>query len=219
MRKLTGAVFASLDGVMQAPGGPSEDWTGGFEFGGWMAPLADEAVGSKIGALFDSEFDLLLARETYEIFAGYWPYADAEHPIRIAFDKAAKYVVTHSDNGLDWVNSHRLASIEDVAAIKRGAGPDLVIQGSSTLYPQLLAAGLIDRLMVMTFPVLLGSGKKLFGTGTPPLTLKMTDHLVSEGGVVIATYEPNGVVETGSFAGPDMSPREQARQERMQREG
>lgn len=219
MRKLTGAVFASLDGVMQAPGGPSEDWTGGFKFGGWMAPLADEAVGSKIGALFDSDFDLLLGRETYEIFAGYWPFADADHPIRIAFDKAGKYVVTHSDDGLDWVNSHRVASIEGVAEVKRSAGPDLVIQGSSTLYPQLLAAGLIDRLVVMTFPVVLGGGKKLFGAGTPPLTLKMTDHLVSSGGVVIATYEPIGEVETGSFAGLDMSEREKARQERMQRAG
>ncbi len=215
MRKLTGAVFVSLDGVMQAPGGPSEDWTGGFRFGGWMAPLADEAVGATIGPLFDGEFDLLLGRETYEIFAGYWPFADADHPIRIAFDKAAKHVVTHHHDGLDWVNSHRVPSIEAVADLKRSTGPDLIIQGSSTLYPQLLAAGLIDRLVVMTFPVVLGSGKKLFGPGTPAFTLRMTDHLLSSGGTVIATYEPAGAVETGTFAGPEMSEREKARQERM----
>ncbi len=219
MRKLTGAVFVSLDGVMQAPGGPSEDWTGGFQFGGWMAPLADEAVGATIGPLFDGEFDLLLGRETYEIFAGYWPFADADHPIRIAFDKAAKHVVTHHDDGLDWVNSHRVPDIEAVADLKHSAGPDLIIQGSSTLYPQLLAAGLIDRLVMMTFPVVLGGGKKLFGPGTPASTLKMTDHLVSSGGTVIATYEPAGTVETGSFAGPDMSEREKARQARMKQAG
>ncbi|MDG2535542.1 dihydrofolate reductase family protein [Sphingomonas sp. HITSZ_GF] len=217
MRKLTGAVFVSLDGIMQAPGGPTEDWTGGFKFGGWMAALADEAVGATIGPLFDGDFDLLLGRETYEIFAGYWPFADADHPIRIAFDKAAKHVVTHHDTGLDWVNSHRVASIEDVAELKRSAGPDLIIQGSSTLYPPLLAAGLIDRLVVMTFPVVLGGGKKLFGPGTPGFTLRMTDHLVSSGGTVIATYEPAGPVETGTFAGPEMSTREKARQERMKR--
>jgi dihydrofolate reductase len=183
MRRLAGAVFQSLDGVMQAPGGPTEDWTGGFPHGGWMFNLADEAVGEAIGTLFFSgPFDLLLGRKTYEIFAAYWPYVDADHPIGQAFAKAAKHVLTTSAEPLAWVNSHRLPDIGAVAALKRSDGPDLVIQGSSTLYPQLLAEGLIDRLTVMTFPVVLGQGKRLFGAGTPSGRLRMIEHLVSPGG-------------------------------------
>jgi dihydrofolate reductase len=220
MRKLTGAVFQSLDGVMQAPGGPTEDWTGDFPYGGWMFDLADEAVGDAIGKLFfGAPFDLLLGRKTYEIFAAYWPYVEADHPIGQAFDKAAKHVLTHSGDPLDWVNSHRLGGIADVAALKRSDGPDLVIQGSSTLYPQLLAEGLIDRLVVMTFPVVLGQGKRLFGAGTPSGAFRMADHIVSPGGVVIATYEPAGPVKIGSFPRVAPNAAEERRQERMQREG
>ena len=217
MRKIIGAVFVSLDGVIQAPGGPTEDWTGGFAHGGWLPPFDDDEVGKTIGTLFDGPFDLLLGRRTYEIFAAYWPYAEG-HPIGVAFDAAAKYVVTHRDAPLEWQNSHRLADIDAVAALKASDGPDLVIQGSSTLYPQLLAAGLIDRLVLLTFPVVLGPGKRLFGEGTPALTLTLASHVVSPKGVVIATYEPAGAVETGSFIGPDPSDLEQARQAKMKRE-
>jgi dihydrofolate reductase len=172
-----------------------------------------------VGKLFEGEFDLLLGRKTYEIFAAYWPFAAAEDPIHVAFEKAAKFVVTHSDAPLEWQGSHAVAGIDAVRALKATDGPDLVIQGSGTLYPQLFQAGLIDRLTVMTFPVVLGGGKKLFGAGTPPFTMRMVSSQVSATGVTIATYEPAGEVKIGDFAAQEPNPREAARQERMKREG
>jgi dihydrofolate reductase len=219
MRKITGGVFQSLDGVMQAPGGPTEDWTQGFELGGWSATLWDGAMEQAMGGLFGGPFDLLLGRKTYEIFAAHWPYVGADDPIGALFDRVNKYVVTHGDDPLEWQNSHHVGSTAEIAALKQGDGPELLIQGSSTLYPQLFAAGLIDRLFVMTFPVVLGGGKKLFGPGTPPFALKLIDSQTSTTGVTIATYEPAGEVPIGSFQMNEPSAREQARQERMKREG
>lgn len=214
MRRIHGAAFVSLDGVMQAPGGPEEDWTGQFPFGGWLAPLFDEATGAAVDRLFAEPFDLLLGRRTYDIFAAFWPFATGDHkPMGELFDRITKYVVTHDEAPLEWQNSQRIASIPALAELKRGDGPDLVIQGSTTLYPQLLDAGLIDRLTVMTFPVVLGTGKRLFGDGTPPVTMRMAEHLVSPAGAVVAGYEPAGPVETGSFAAPEPSQREIERRE------
>lgn len=218
-RKLIGGVFQSLDGVMQAPGGPTEDWTGGFTLGGWSFTFWDEVMGNAMGDLFGRPYDLLLGRKTYEIFAAHWPYAGEDDPTGKAFDAASKYVVTHSDAPLDWQNSHRVPTVDAIAAIKAGDGPDILIQGSTTLYPQLLAAGLVDRLFVMTFPVVLGSGKRLFGPGTPSFAMKLVKHEVATTGVTIATYEPAGEVPIGSFQQRDPSEREVARQERMKREG
>ena len=216
MRKVIGAAFVSLDGVMQAPGGPEEDPTGGFELGGWLFHYFDEAVGKRIDALFGGEFDLLLGRRTYDIFAAFWPFAGGdEAELGASFDRSAKYVLTRGEQPLSWQNSHRLAGIEALAELKRGDGPDLIIQGSSTLYPQLLAAGLIDRLILMTFPLVLGRGKRLFGDGTVAASMRMTDHEVSPAGNIIATYEPGGGVEPGSFATSDPSPAEVRRQARM----
>jgi dihydrofolate reductase len=216
MRKITGAAFVSLDGVVQAPGGPSEDPTGGFAHGGWVQPFFDEGVGRRVGRLFAGEFDLLLGRRTYDIFAAYWPFAgDAQAAIRDPFDRAAKYVLTSRDTPLSWRGSHRVAGMADVAEIKRSKGPDLVIQGSSTLYPQLLAAGLLDALVLMVFPVLLGGGKRLFGNGTPPASLAMVEHEVTAAGTVIAEYRPAGPVRTGSFAQPEPSAAEVERQKAM----
>jgi dihydrofolate reductase len=219
MRRIIGSVFQSLDGVMQAPGGPSEDWTGGFEYGGWMFPLADETTGQWIGELFGGAYDLLLGRKTYEIFAAYWPYVDPGNPIAKGFNACGKYVLTRGSDPLEWENSHRLADIDAVAALKKVDGPDLIIQGSSTLYPALLAAGLLDRLTTLTYPVVLGGGKRVFGEGTPPRTLKLVRHEVSPGGTVIAEYEPAGAVGTGSFGEIEPSAREKARQQRMKQEG
>lgn len=200
MRKVIGAAFVSLDGVMQAPGGPNEDPTGGFKLGGWLFEYFDEAVGKRVDALFGGDFDLLLGRRTYDIFAAYWPFVQGDNKsIGERFDRAAKYVVTRGDQPLSWKNSQRLASLDALAEVKGGEGPDLIIQGSGTLYPQLLAAGLIDRLILMTFPVVLGAGKRLFGEGTLPRSMRMLDHEVSRGGNIIATYEPEGEVEPGSF--------------------
>jgi len=218
-RKITGAAFLSLDGVMQAPGGPTEDPTGGFEEGGWVFKLWDEGIEETLGSLFSGDYDLLLGRRTYDIFAAYWPYAEGdEKPMGEAFDRANKYVLTRGNQPLEWQNSHRLAGVEDVAALKESDGADLIIQGSSTIYPALLAAGLIDTLITMTYPVLLGSGKRLFGEGTPTDRLEMTDHRVTDKGTVVATYRPGGTLPPYPDEGPIpvTSERELARRARME---
>jgi dihydrofolate reductase len=219
MRKIIGGVFQSLDGVMQAPGGPPEDPTGGFALGGWSATFWDEKMGTAMDGIFSAPYDLLLGRKTYEIFAAHWPYVPEGDPIGPAFTKAAKYVLTRGNDKLDWQNSHRLGGIDAVKDVKAGEGPDLLIQGSSTLYPQLFAANLIDRLFVMTFPVVLGKGKRLFGQGTPAESMKLLSSEVSTTGVILATYEPAGKVPIGTFELPSPSAAELKRRERMAREG
>lgn len=219
MRKIIGSLFVSLDGVIQAPGGPTEDWTGGFEHGGWLAGLFDDASGEAIGDLFGQPFDLLLGRRTYDIFAAYWPYVEGDSkPMGEMFDRVGKYVISHRPEGLDWQNSRQVATIDALADLKHSEGPDLIIQGSSTLYPPLLAAGLIDRLTLMTFPVVLGHGKRWFGAGSTPGAMKLVDHRVSPTGTIIASYVPAGPVKTGSVGPPIDSDRERARQERMKQE-
>ena len=215
MRRIIGGVFQSLDGVMQAPGGPTEDPTAGFAHGGWMFPVADEQVGAAIGDFFSRPYDLLLGRRTYDIFAAYWPYAEREGAaMGKAFAAANKYVLTRGAQPLPWENSYRMRGVEDVTALRQGEGPDLLIQGSSEIYPGLLAAGLLDRLVLYTFPIVLGHGKRLFGEGASPRTLNLVDHKVSPGGTVIATYEPAGPVETGSFGQID-SAREDERRRKI----
>ena len=219
MRRIIAGAFVSLDGVMQAPGGPEEDPTGGFKYGGWVAPYWDDTVGESMAPLFQEPFDLLLGRRTYEIFAAHWPHYD-EEPIGQAFNRAAKYVVTSSTDPLSWANSHAIHDgAEGVARLKQGSGPDLVIQGSSGLYPDLLARGLIDRLYLKTFPVLLGKGKRLFGQDGATGALKLVDSRVSPTGVVLATYEPAGPVQTGSFQTKEPSEEELERREKMKAEG
>ena len=218
MRRIIGSVFLSLDGVMQAPGGPTEDTTGGFDEGGWVFKVWDEGVDAAIGSFFAGDYDLLLGRRTYDIFAAFWPYAEGEGAaMGDAFTAANKYVLTRGNHPLDWANSHRMTGVEDVAALKAGDGPDLIIQGSGTIYPGLLAAGLIDRLTLMIFPVTLGKGKRLFGDGTPTDMLKLVDHKVTAKGTVIATYEPGGTLPPYPSEGPppSTSAREVERQRRM----
>lgn len=219
MRKLIGGAFVSLDGVMQAPGGPEEDPSGGFPHGGWLATGFDEGLGNQIGTLFGEPFDLLLGRRTYEIFAAYWPFIPDDNPISASFRNVRKYVLTRSPIDLSWQGSERLASLDDLVEVKAQDGPNLVIQGSSTLYPQLLARGMIDRLIVMTAPVLLGSGKRLFGEGTPAGAWRMIEHRVTANGVSMGTFESAGDIQTGSFAMEDPSPAELERRERIAREG
>jgi dihydrofolate reductase len=219
MRKIIGAAFQSLDGVMQSPGGPPEDPTGGFELGGWATSFFDEKMGATMGGLFGQPFDLLLGRKTYEIFAAHWPFVPENDPIGPAFTKAGKYVLTRGEETLEWNNSHRLKNIDAVQTLKATNGPDLLIQGSTTIYPPLLAAGLIDRLLVMTFPVVVGKGKRLFGTGSPPEALKLVKHEVSGTGVIIATYEPAGKISLGSFMLANPTAAELKRRDRMMREG
>ena len=217
MRQIIGSVFVSLDGVMQAPSGPDEDRSGGFALGGWMTPFGDEAVMAQVEKLLTPPFDLLLGRRTYELFAAYWPYAPHEvQSIAERFDRAAKYVVTRGYTRLSWQNCHRLKDIDAVAQLKRGEGPPLIIQGSSTLYPQLLGAGLIDRLTLMTFPVVLGSGKRWCGGGTAPGTMRLVEHQVTPHGAVIATYEPAGSVETAGFGVGEPSAAELERRKKIE---
>ncbi|QIK96818.1 dihydrofolate reductase [Sphingomonas sp. HDW15A] len=216
MRKLTGAAFVSLDGVMQAPGGPEEDPTNGFRYGGWATPFWSENMGP-FEQVIDSDYDLLLGKRTYDIFAGYWPF-NQDIPIGERFQRINKYVLTHSDKPLEWENSHPLTgdTAEAVAGLKRTDGRDLLIQGSSTLYGPLLDAGLFDRLMLITFPLLLGQGKRILDGSEKAGALKLVDSFVTDTGVVITTYEPAGAVQTGSFESKPPSEAELERREKME---
>ncbi|ATD68240.1 MULTISPECIES: dihydrofolate reductase family protein [Luteimonas] len=205
MRTLVVAAFLSLDGVMQAPGGPDEDRDGGFQFGGWVAPHVDVAFGEAMGALFSRPFELLLGRRTYDIFAAHWPRvpADSEDAgLADLFNRTAKHVATHRPASLDWRNSHALGSdaVASVAALKAQDGPTLVTQGSSQLVRQLLAANLVDELRLLTFPIVLGAGKRLFDADSYPAGFRLEYGAISQNGIVIARYARTGGVETGSFA-------------------
>jgi len=213
MRKLTGAVFISIDGVMQAPGGPEEDPTSDFRLGGWVQPHWSD---SPFDEVIMGEYDLLLGKRTYEIFAAYWPY-NQDNPIGEKFQRIDKYVLTHSDEPLRWENSHRIGgdTAEAVALLKQTEGRDLLIQGSSTLYPPLLSSRLIDRLILMRFPIVLGQGKRIFDGSEIPGAFKLVDHAVSHKGVIYTAYEPAGDVPTGTFASKEPSEAELARQAKM----
>lgn len=215
-RKIIGGAFVSLDGVIQAPGGPEEDTQGGFAHGGWMAPFFEEPVGHQIDTLFAMPFDLLLGRRTYDIFASHWPFMPQDEPIAATFAKIEKFVLTRSDDRLEWQGSRRLADIDALAALKAGDGPNLVIQGSSTIYPQLLERGLLDRLVLMVAPIILGGGKRLFGEGTPAGAFKLVEQRQTPGGVLMSTYEPDGALETGSFEMETPTEQELARREKME---
>jgi len=222
MRKVIAAVFVSVDGVMQAPGGPQEDPTGGFRFGGWVAPYFDEAVGAFVGEAFARPFDLLLGRRTYEIFAAHWPFA-ADGPdagIATAFNACTKYVATRSDLALTWTGSVALHdAARDVARLRGEDGPDLMVQGSSELLQTLLAEDLINEISLLTFPLVLGSGKRLFGGGAKPGGLTLVSSKASPSGVVMSKYVPAGAVATGDFTLETPTEAELARRAKMQREG
>jgi dihydrofolate reductase len=200
MRKIIAATFVSLDGVMQAPGGPEEDPTGGFDFGGWTFHYFDEVAGAAMDELFSKPFALLLGRRTYDIFAAYWPYQ--KDPIADAFNPATKYVATHRPDTLAWQNTQSLGPdiVATLRRLKQEDGPDLLIQGSGNLIQTLLAKGLIDEIRLMIFPLLLGKGKRLFGDGAMPAAFKLTRSNASTTGVIMATYERSGDIRTGSFA-------------------
>jgi dihydrofolate reductase len=216
MRRIISTTFVTLDGVMQAPGGPDEDRSGGFEFGGWQFPLSDETVGAAIEAAMSEPFDLLLGRRTYEIFAAYWPFIE-DHPIADRFNAATKYVVTNSRPELTWSNSVALDG--DVAAklagLKREDGPNLLVWGSGVLFPTLLAHDLLDEMTLMVYPIVLGTGKRLFGEGAIPGSFELVSTQASPKGVAINTFRPAGEVETGSFGHEEPSELEIKRRERI----
>ena len=222
MRKIIVGAMVSLDGVMQAPGGPSEDPTRGFKFGGWVMSYFDEDFGEDIDRLFKNA-DLLLGRKTYEIFAAYWPYYDESSPdggIARLFNAIKKYVVSRSGEvDTSWQGSVLLRDLAAVQRLRQEDGPNLVTQGSTELVHALLAHDLVDAMSIFTVPVVLGGGKKLFADGSVPHAFKLTSSRVSSTGVLIGHYERDGEIKIvdGALGSPSM--REIARQERMKREG
>lgn len=222
MRKIIVGAFVSLDGVMQAPGGPTEDPTKGFKYGGWFVPFFDQEFGEEVDRLFGDKFDLLLGRKTYEIFAAHWPYAEGGDDDGIArlFKTINKYVVSRSgDVDTNWAGSVLLRSVEDVKRLKQEDGPNFVTQGSTELVHALLANGLVDEIRTFTVPVVLGGGKKLFADGSAPQSYKLIRSRISSSGQVIAHYERAGDIRVGDTALDKPSQAEAARQARMQREG
>jgi dihydrofolate reductase len=202
MRRIIVATFTSLDGVMQAPGGPNEDPTGGFTFGGWVAPHFDEALGAAMGEIFGRPFDLLLGRKTYEIFAAHWPYVtDPNDPIAGPFNRVTKYVASRGKPKLTWQNSQLLGTdvVASLKTLKRADGPDLLVQGSGDLLQTLWKNGLVDEFSVLTFPVVLGKGKRLFGDGTTPAGLRLAKSRSFPTGVIVSSYQPDGAVKAGDF--------------------
>ena len=221
MRKLVAAAFVSLDGVMQAPGAPQEDPTGGFTLGGWTVNYWDEPMSQFMGGIFTDPFELLLGRRTYEIFAAHWPFVEKDDPIGQVFNAVTKYVATSSTEPLDWENSIALRGdvAAEIARLKQEDGPALLTQGSSGLLQTLLAHDLIDEFRLQTFPLVLGPGKRLFGQGAKPEALKLTANSVSTTGVIMSVYERAGAIKTGTFELAQPSEAEVARRERMKREG
>ena len=203
MRKLIVAAMISLDGVIQAPGGPDEDRSDGFPFGGWAWPYADPGIEVMDGA-FKRPFELLLGRRTYDIFAGYWPHVPKDSPaqaIARPFNATAKHVATHHADTLAWKNSHALGAdvVAALRALKQQDGPDLVTQGSSALVKQLLASDVVDELSLLVYPVLLGRGKRLFDDHGQPSAFRLDASRTTRQGVLISRYLREGPVQTGTF--------------------
>lgn len=198
MRKLIVLTFVTLDGVMQAPGGPEEDRSGGFSYGGWSMPYFDDVVGRAMGEQMGHPFDLLLGRKTYDIFAGFWP--KATDPTADAINRATKYVVTHRPVETDWKKTVPIDGdvVGKLKKLKEEDGPELQVHGSSNLIQTLLKNDLVDELWLKIFPVTLGAGKRLFDEGTSPAEFKVVKSEVSPGGVIVASYRRSGEVKTGS---------------------
>ncbi len=202
MRKILVGAMTSLDGVMQAPGGPCEDPTGGFPYGGWVAPYFDATLGETVGEMFSQPFDLLLGRKTYDIFAAHWPFVSADDPIGPLFDRITKYVATRNpDLQLEWQNSRNLGSdvAEAVRLLKKEDGPNLLTQGSTQLLHTLFKHDLVDEIHLSIFPVVLGTGKRLFADSISPGALKLISTRTSASGVTVSKYVRDGQVRTGNF--------------------
>ena len=218
MRKLIVLSFITLDGVMQAPGGPEEDPSGGFSQGGWVAGYFDEFLGRVMDKQMKGPFDLLLGRRTYEIFAAYWPYAQTEgDPIAAGLNEAKKYVVSKTLRQLDWSNSQLIYG--DVAGqigkLKEQEGPEIQVHGSGDLIQTLLRHDLVDEFRLKIFPITLGRGKRLFAEGSIPAAFTLLASEISPNGVIVATYSRAGDVKPGSFAPEHPSEAELARRKRL----
>lgn len=199
MRKIIVLTFLSIDGVMQAPGGPKEDTSGGFKYGGWTVPYFDDFLGKVMSEQMKQPFSLLLGRKTFEIFASYWPAHEKEWP---GINEATKYVVSETIKKHQWSNSVFINSdvVKELKKLKQKEGPDLHVYGSSVLVQTLLKHDLLDELWLKIFPLTLGSGKRLFGEGTVPAAFTLMDSKTSPSGVIVANYKRAGKVKTGSFS-------------------
>jgi dihydrofolate reductase len=217
MRRLIASAFASLDGIVQAPGGPEEDPSGGFAFGGWMFSYADESMDLSAAGFDGKDRELVLGRRTYQIFEAYWPYQPDDHPIAKTLNAAKKHVASRTLTMLHWNNSTLLHGdvVSAIVALKTEPGPDLQLIGSGNLIQTLQAAALIDECNVWTFPVVLGRGKRLFGEAARPSALRLVRSQVSTTGVVMSTYVPSGDIQPGSFASAEPSEKELARRRKM----
>lgn len=206
-RKIITTTFVTLDGVMQAPGGPEEDTSGGFRYGGWTANYWDDMMGSVIDSFMGMPFELLLGKRTYDIFAAYWPYSK-EEPVAGKFNSVRKYVVSDKAFEPAWHNSVCITGdiVVEVEKLKDMSGPDLWVHGSGFLIQTLLEECLIDRMYIWTFPVTVGSGKRLFAEGTQAEGFKLTGSRASTTGVIIATYDPAGALKTGNVGNPAREP-------------
>ena len=201
MRELIVFTFLTLDGVMQAPGGPEEDTSGGFAHGGWSVNYWDEQMGQVMGEATTRPFAMVLGRRTFDIMAAYWPHASEEEGAKV-FNDATKYVASRGRPSLEWSNSVPIEgdAADGVAALKAEDGPELQVHGSANLIQTLLRHSLVDQYRLWVFPVVIGSGKRLFADGTVPAGLRLVDHKVSTTGVVMGVWEPAGELVTGSFA-------------------
>ncbi len=219
MRKLIVNTFMTLDGVMQAPGGPPEDPSGGFAYGGWSVNYWDEIMGQTMDKFMGKPFDLILGRKTYQIFAAHWPYSD--EPGADQLNNAKKYVASRTLNQVDWNNSTLLKGdvVQEIRKLKEQSGPELQVHGSSNFIQTLLKHNLIDEYHIWVFPVVIGSGKRLFGQGTLPSGLSLIDIESSSTGVIMATYKPAGELSTGSFELENPSKAEIERRRLLREEG
>jgi dihydrofolate reductase len=216
MRKIIAITQLTVDGVMQAPGGPEEDTTNGFTHGGWAMPLVDDALSQAIDETIAGEFDMLLGRRTYEIFAAYWPN-QGDSPIAKAFNKATKYVVTRSLDHLDWETSLPIGGdvVDEVRHLKTSDGPALHIWGSSELLQTLIVAELVDEYRLWVFPLVLGEGKRLFENGVPPRGLTLVETRSTPKGVLINTYRSAGPLPRRSLHSENPSEAELARRRKL----
>jgi dihydrofolate reductase len=222
MRKLIVLSFITLDGVIQAPGGPEEDPTGGFKHEGWIVGYIDDFLGRVLDKQISKPFDLLLGRKTYEIFAAHWPYVNtSEDPFAARFNNAKKYVASKTLTKLDWSNSELIKGdvANEVKKLKEQDGPEIQVYGSGNLIQTLLKQDLVDELWLKIFPVTLGIGKRLFAEGTNPAGFRLLLSEISPSGVIIASYERAGEVKTGSFGLATPSEAEIARRKRLKEEG
>lgn len=220
MRRLIASTFVSLDGIMQAPGGPEEDPTSGFTLGGWTFNYWDEGMDISAAGFDGKDRELVLGRRTYEIFEAYWPCQPDDDPTAITLNAAKKYVASRTLTTLDWNNSTLLGDdvVSEITALKAQPGPDLQIIGSGNLIQTLQAASLIDEYNVWTFPLVLGRGKRLFGETSKPFALRLVRSQISTTGVVMSTYVPSGDIQPGSFASTKPSDKELARRKKMENE-